>query len=98
MGITLGYLTSLYGTANEQTWLRQPAGDALRTCRAVRELARPEPGHGSYSRPSRGRRKDIKVTAAQPAVKRAMDAFTAGVTARRQFSNCLRIRRSCRCY
>ena len=39
MGITLGYLTSfLRARANSSMGSEQPAGDALRSCRAVRDV------------------------------------------------------------
>ena len=78
MGITLGYLTSLYGTANSS----MGSGSLLATLY----------GHAGQSPTSLGQNpvtalksaeqrqtQDIKAIAAQPAVNRAVNAFIAAV-------------------
>jgi hypothetical protein len=78
MGMTLSYLTSLFGTSigsGSNDLLATLYGHAGKTAKAsgqnpVTALATAE----------RTEAQSIKMTAAEPAVKRAVDAFTAGVS------------------
>jgi hypothetical protein len=77
MGTTLSYLTSLYGTSGgtgSDSMLATLYGFAGQT--AASSGQNPVTALTSAEQ---GQTKDIKATAADPAVKRAVDAFTAGV-------------------
>ena len=78
MGTTLSYLTSLYGTSGgtgSDSMLATLYGFAGQT--AASSGQNPVTALTSAEQ---GQTKDIKATAADPAVKRAVDAFTAGVS------------------
>jgi hypothetical protein len=77
MGTTLSYLTSLYGTSGgtgSDSMLATLYGFAGQT--ATSSGQNPVTALTSAEQ---GQTKDIRATAADPAVKRAVDAFTAGV-------------------
>src|SRR3984957_12810520 len=77
MGTTLSYLTSLYGTSGgtgSDSMLATLYGFAGQTASSGQNPVT------ALTSAEQGQTKDIKATAADPAVKRAVDAFTAGVS------------------
>lgn len=77
MGISLSYLTNLYGGATGTG-----SGSLLSTLYGFAGTTSNSSGQNpvtALAAAEKGQTQDIKATAAQPAVKRAVDAFTAGV-------------------
>ena len=79
MGTTLSYLTSLYGTAASST----NSGNLLATLYGIGGQSVNSLGQNpvtALESAEQSQTQDIKMTAAQPAVARAISAFTAGVS------------------
>jgi Protein of unknown function (DUF1217) len=79
MGTTLSYLTSLYGTNTSTGTGSDDLLSALYGFAGQTANASGQNPVTALTSAEQGQTKDIKVTAAEPAVKRAVDAFTAGI-------------------